>query len=90
VVQISVVQIRWTFEAMRCLEGIHAHISSDNPAAASNVVRGIYAKADSSRSISARKIFVRSLTAAGRSARKHRSRFSTEITHCRTGTGGMT
>jgi plasmid stabilization system protein ParE len=29
---------------VRCLEGIHAYISSDNPAAASNVVRGIYAK----------------------------------------------
>ena len=38
------VQVRWTFEAVRCLEGIHAYISSDNPAAASNVVRGIYAK----------------------------------------------
>jgi plasmid stabilization system protein ParE len=39
-----VVQVRWTFEAVRCLEGIHAYISSDNPGAASNVVRGIYAK----------------------------------------------
>jgi toxin ParE1/3/4 len=39
-----VVQIRWTFEAVRCLECIHAYISSDNPTAASNVVRGIYAK----------------------------------------------
>lgn len=38
------VQIRWTFEAVRCLEDIHAYISSDNPAAASSVVRGIYAK----------------------------------------------
>jgi toxin ParE1/3/4 len=37
-------QIRWTFEAVRCLEDIHAYISSDNPAAASSVVRGIYAK----------------------------------------------
>jgi hypothetical protein len=40
-----------------------------------------------------RKIFVRALTAAGRSARKHRSRFGTEITHCRRGliyrVGGM-
>ena len=23
------VQVRWTFEAVRCLEGIHAYISSD-------------------------------------------------------------
>lgn len=27
-------QIRWTFEAVRCLEDIHAYISSDNCAAA--------------------------------------------------------
>jgi hypothetical protein len=30
------------------------------------------------------------VTALGRSARKQRNRFGTEITHCRTGTGGMT
>ena len=46
--------------------------------------------ASSSRSISSRKIFVSAATARGRSARKPRSRFGTEITHCRTGTGGMT
>jgi hypothetical protein len=39
---------------------------------------------------------VRAATASGRPARKQRSRqrerlrFGTEITHCRTGTGGMT
>ena len=42
------------------------------------------------RSISVRKIFVSTATAGGRSARKPRSRFGTEITHCRTGAGGMT
>jgi hypothetical protein len=36
------------------------------------------------------KILVRAATALGRSARKQRNRFGTEITHCRTGTGGMT
>ena len=36
------------------------------------------------------KILVRAATALGRSARKQRYRFGTEITHCRTGTGGMT
>jgi hypothetical protein len=41
-------------------------------------------------SISSRKILVTAATARGRSARKPRSRFGTEITHCRTGTGGMT
>jgi hypothetical protein len=47
----------------------------------------------SSSSISARKIFVSTATARGRSASKPRSRwgerlrFGTEITHCRTGTG---
>ena len=44
----------------------------------------------SSRWISAMKIFVRAETAAGRSASMPRSRFGPEITHCRTGTGGMT
>jgi hypothetical protein len=44
--------------------------------------------ASSSRSISSRKIFVTAATARGRSARKPRNRFGTEITHCRTGTGG--
>jgi hypothetical protein len=41
-------------------------------------------------SISARKIFVSAAIALWRSARKPRNRFGTEITHCRTGTGGMT
>jgi hypothetical protein len=36
------------------------------------------------------KILVRAATALWRSARKQRNRFGTEITHCRTGTGGMT
>jgi hypothetical protein len=44
------------------------------------------AAAHSSRSISSRKILVSAATARGRSARKQRSRFGTEITHCRTGT----
>jgi hypothetical protein len=48
------------------------------------------AAVQSSRSISSMKILVRAATALGRSARKHRNRFGTEITHCRTGTGGMT
>jgi toxin ParE1/3/4 len=39
-----VAEIRWTFEAMRCLEAIHAYIASDNPRAAAGVVRGIYDK----------------------------------------------
>ena len=42
------------------------------------------------RSISVRKVFVITVTARGLSARKPRSRFGTEITHCRTGPGGMT
>ena len=46
--------------------------------------------ASRSRSISARKIFVSAATARGRSARNRRNRLGTEITHCRTGTGGMT
>ena len=46
--------------------------------------------ASGSRSISVKKIFVSAATAQGRSARKPRSRFGTEITDCRTGTGGMT
>ena len=33
---------------------------------------------------------VRAVTVAGRSARTPGRRFGTEITHCRTGTGGMT
>jgi len=37
-----------------------------------------------------RGIVARAQTPAGRSARKPRSRLGTEITHCRTGTGGMT
>jgi hypothetical protein len=48
------------------------------------------AAAHSSRSISSRKIFVRAFTAAGRSASMPRRRLGTEITHCRTGTGGIT
>ena len=43
-----------------------------------------------SRSISVRKIFMSAATAGGRSASMPRNRFGTEITHCRTGTGGMT
>jgi hypothetical protein len=39
---------------------------------------------------SSRKIFVRAAMAPGRSASMLRSRLGTEITHCRTGTGGMT
>ena len=46
--------------------------------------------ASRSRSISARKIFVSAATARGRSASMPRNRLGTEITHCRTGTGGMT
>jgi hypothetical protein len=37
-----------------------------------------------------RKIFVSAATARGRSASMPRNRFGTEITHYRTGTGGMT
>ena len=48
------------------------------------------AASQSSRSISSRKIVVSAVTASGRSARNKRSRLGTEITHCRTGTGGMT
>jgi hypothetical protein len=48
------------------------------------------AAVQSSRSISSMKILVRAATALGRSARKQRNRFGTEITHCRTGSGGMT
>ena len=48
------------------------------------------AAAHSSRSISSRKIFVSAATAGGRSASMPRNRFGTEITHCRTGTGGTT
>ena len=51
---------------------------------------GTPAAAPSSLSISARKIFVSALTAAGRSASMPRNRFGTEINHCRTGIGGMT
>jgi hypothetical protein len=43
----------------------------------------------SSRSISSMKILVSAATALWRSARKQHNRFGTEITHCRTGTGGM-
>jgi len=42
------------------------------------------------RSISSRKILVRAATAAGRSASMPRNHLGTEITHCRTGTGGLT
>jgi hypothetical protein len=48
------------------------------------------AAAHSSRSISARKIFVSALTARGRSVSMPRNRLGTEITHYRTGTGWMT
>lgn len=37
-------EIAWTSEAVRCLEGIHEYIAEDNPRAAVDVVRGIYAK----------------------------------------------
>ena len=37
-------EIRWTYEAMRCLEDIHGYIAADNPRAAVDVVRGIFAK----------------------------------------------
>jgi len=40
-----VAEIRWTFEAMRCLEEIHGYIAANNPRAALDVVRGIFAKA---------------------------------------------
>jgi toxin ParE1/3/4 len=39
-----VAEIAWTSEAVRCLEGIHEYIAEDNPRAAVDVVRGIYAK----------------------------------------------
>ena len=42
------------------------------------------------RSISSRKLFVSAATALGRSPSMPRNRLGTEITHCRTGTGGMT
>ena len=45
---------------------------------------------EAGRSISSMKILVRAATALGRSARKQRNRFGTEITHCRTGARGMT
>jgi len=48
------------------------------------------AAAHNSLSTSSRKIFVSAATARGRSASMPRSRFGTEITHCRTGIGGMT
>lgn len=38
-------EVRWTFEAIRCLEEIHQYIAADNPRAAEAVVRGIFAKA---------------------------------------------
>jgi hypothetical protein len=44
----------------------------------------------SSVSISYRKILVTAATALGRSPRNPRSRFGSEINHCRTGTVGMT
>jgi toxin ParE1/3/4 len=40
-----VAEVRWTFEAMRCLEEIHGYIAADNPRAAFDVVRGIFSKA---------------------------------------------
>ena len=58
----------------------------DGRAAAS----GTATAAPSHRSISSRKIRFQAVTAAGRSARMPRKRFGTEITHCLTGTGGMT
>jgi len=51
---------------------------------------GAPAAARNSLSTSSRKIFVSAATARGRSASMPRNRLGTEITHCRTGTGGMT
>ena len=48
------------------------------------------AAAHRSRSTREMKILVRAATALWRSARKQRNFFGTEITHWRTGTGGMT
>ncbi len=89
---------RWTWrliaEPKRCRKetapgrgrGAAGASSPHEPPAASQRSRS----AQSSRSIALRKIRVRAATACGRSARKPLSRFGTEITHCRTGTGGMT
>lgn len=38
-------EVRWTFEAIRCLEEIHRYIAADNPRAAFDVTRGIFVKA---------------------------------------------
>lgn len=37
-------EVRWTFEALRCLEEIHGYIAAGNPRAAVDVVRGIFSK----------------------------------------------
>ncbi len=80
----------WWFSAepKRCKKEMALNRGRAVAGAAASLVTS--AAALSSRSISARKIFVRAATASGRSARKQRSYFGTEITHCRTGTGGMT
>ena len=38
-------EIRWTLEAVKWLEDIHDYIAKDDPAAAQNVISGIYEKA---------------------------------------------
>ena len=42
-------EIVWTLEAANSLEEIHDYIAEDNPAAALNVVTGIYDKIQLSR-----------------------------------------
>ena len=39
------VELNWTVEAQTWLKDIHDYIAADNPAAATRVVEGIYAKA---------------------------------------------
>ena len=71
-------------------------VAGEMPPSRGRDARGVSASgvppdaASRSRSISAKKIFVSAATARGRSASMPRNRFGTEITHCRTGTGGMT
>lgn len=43
-------EIAWSLEAVRCLEGIRNYISAENPQAATDVIRGIYAKVQLLRS----------------------------------------
>ncbi len=37
-------EVRWTEEALRWLEDIYGYVSVDDPAAASRIVQGIYAR----------------------------------------------